>query len=124
MFLSRQKIAEWFLRLSLGGMYLYSGLDLVRHPGSWKWAITQLPDALEKIPQQIGIEKFIQIQGAIELLFATFFIVWFFPKMFTRGAALLSTIQMIAIVLLVGVDGITFRDIGLIGAGAALFLLI
>ncbi len=114
--------AEWALRLSLGAMYLYSGIDIVRHPNAWTWAIRSLPDFVNQIITDFGVEKFLYIQGATEIIFGVILVLWFMPKKIIKYTGLLSAIEMTTIVLLVGVDAVTFRDIGLIGSGLALFL--
>ncbi|TSC67326.1 MAG: hypothetical protein G01um101472_447 [Parcubacteria group bacterium Gr01-1014_72] len=114
---------EWLLRLGLGVMYLYSGIDIVRHPDAWSWAIRQLPDVIEAIPKAIGVEIFLKGQGIVEIIFAAVFLLWFMPRALVRIVAFLSALEMLAITLLVGVDAVTFRDIGLIGASLALSLI-
>ena len=47
-----------------------------------------------------------------------------FREKIIKYIGLFSAIEMAAIALLVGVDAITFRDIGLIGPGLALFLML
>ena len=110
------------LRLGLGLMYLYSGYDIVMHPTGWKWAVTQLPDMIEAPIKMFGVIEFLRIQGATEILLGLIFLAWFLPRPFVRLAALISTVEMAAILLFVGIDTVTFRDIGLVGAGLALFL--
>ena len=117
--------SEWALRLSLGAMYLYSGIDIVRHPSAWTWAIRDLPDFIGRIiADEFGIYKFLYIQGVGEVMLALVFIIWLTPRFLVKYAALLSTIEMLAIVFLVGIDAVTFRDLGLIGSGLALFLML
>lgn len=120
-----QKIsAEWPLRLGLGAMYLYSGIDLIRHPTAWHWAVRPLPMAIQNIiTTQIGIDQYLVLQGIGELVLAFFLVAWFLPRVFPFIAAVLAVIEMVAIIALVGVDGVTFRDIGLLGAAAALSLM-
>ncbi len=115
--------AEWVLRFSLGAMYLYSGIDIVRHPSAWTWAIRDLPIFINEPITAFGVEKFLYIQGIGEIILAILLLLWFMSKKVVKYAGLLSAIEMAAIVLLVGVDAVTFRDIGLIGAGLALFLI-
>jgi hypothetical protein len=115
--------AEWALRLSLGIMYAYSGFDILRHPKAWRWAIQQLPAIIKTpIASSIGVDKFLFIQGWVEIAFAIILLFWLMPKILVKLVAILSTIEMVAIVFLVGVTDVTFRDIGLIGSGLALFL--
>jgi uncharacterized membrane protein YphA (DoxX/SURF4 family) len=116
------KSVIWALRLSLAAVYIYSGLDIVRHPTGWYWAIRALPDSIENIINSIGVDTFLRIQGSIELVFAAVLLAWFLPRVWVRIISLFITIQMISILLLVGVRADTFRDIGVLGAGLSLFL--
>ena len=114
---------QWALRLSLGIMYLYSGVDILYHSDSWTWAIRSLPSFVSGPITQFGVAKFLFIQGIGEIILAIILLAWFVPKIIVKYVGLLSALEMLAIVLLVGVDQVTFRDIGLIGSGLALFLL-
>ena len=116
--------AMWMLRLGLAATYLYSGYDLFMHPGSWHWAVRGLPIFIQNIIDAIGIDTYLQFQGATELLFAIVLLVWFLPKKLARVVSALIMLEMIGILLLVGIDPITFRDFGLVGAAAALFFLL
>jgi len=116
--------AEWVLRLSLGAMYLYSGIDIIRHPNAWSWVIRDLPTTLENWIVDFGIERFLHFQGIGEVALAGILILWFLPKKLVKYVGLFSALEMVAIVLLVGIDAVTFRDIGLIGSGLALFLIL
>src|SRR3989344_9261696 len=114
---------EWVLRISLAAMYFYSGFDLLQHPKSWYWAIRPLPSPVQEIIHSFGIDLFLQIQGVIELIFAAILIFWFLPRIFAMIVALLTSIEMALILIFVGVDGVTFRDIGLLGAAISLYVL-
>ena len=116
--------AEWALRLSLGIMYLYSGIDIVRHPKAWTWAIRELPVFINQPITSFGVEKFLVIQGIGEIIIGVILLIWFAPRKVIKYIGIASAIEMAAIVILVGVDAITFRDIGLIGSGLALFLML
>lgn len=117
-----QKISpEWPLRLGLGVIYIYSGIDLIRHPTAWHWAVRPLPMAIQDfITAQIGVDRYLVFQGVGELALAFFLIAWFLPRIFPFIAAVLTVVEMALIIVLVGVDAITFRDIGLLGAAFAL----
>ena len=120
---SHNYISEWALRLSFGCMFLYSGLDLIRHPTGWYWAVRPLPLVIQNIINtSIGIDRYLQIQGAIELLFVFIFFAWFMPKIFIQIVAILVALEMAAILLFVGVSG-AFRDIGLLGGACALYIM-
>ncbi len=115
---------EWILRFSLGAMYLYSGLDLVRHPKAWYWAIRPLPQFAQEIINGFGIDLFLRMQGLIEITFALILVLWFLPKIWSIVVAFLITLEMAVILIFVGIDGITFRDIGLVGSALALYVLL
>lgn len=144
--LSRLK-PELTLRLGLGLMYVYSGLDLFIHPARWEWAVEKLPPVLQNIISALGVDNFLKIQGAAELILAAVFIVWFLPRRFVKWAALISTLELLVISLftifdysalgsafsaaggqflenfLGAISGVTFRDLGVLGASAALYLI-
>ena len=75
------------------------------------------------INTQIGIDRYLQMQGWVEVVFALVFFAWFLPKLFVQIVAVLVAAEMAVILLLVGVSGDTFRDIGLLGGAIALFFL-
>ncbi|GEM_PF-716987 len=112
----------WLLRLSFGLMYIYSGYDLFYHPKSWLWAVPSW--FAEIISPIISIEAFIRLQGVIEFLVALLLLAWFLGKWGVRIAVIFSTLEMAAILLFTGIDPITFRDIGLLGASFALLILL
>ena len=115
---------EWVLRISLAAMYAYSGLDLLRHPTGWYWAVRPLPAFVQGAINSIGIDLFLQMQGVMELLFAAILVLWFLPKIFSMTVAMLTAIEMALILTFFGVDGVTFRDIGLLGASLSLYLIL
>ena len=115
----------WALRAGLGAMYLYSGYDIVKHPTAWYWALRALPQSTQGIiNNHLGIDNYLIAQGTGELLFALILFAWFVPKRFVKWVAALTAAEMFLILVLVGVDSITFRDVGLLGAAVALFLLL
>ena len=115
---------EWILRISLSVMYFYSGFDLFFHPRSWYWAVRPLPQFIQNFINTFGIDIFLKTQGVIELCFALILLLWSLPRILSKTVALLTAIEMAAILFLVGVDGITFRDIGILGAAFALYLIL
>lgn len=119
----KNKLAEWSLRLGLAAMFGYSGIDILLHPTAWYWAVRGLPLFVQNIINTIGIDTYLMLQGASEVFFALVFLVWVWPRL-TRAVALLAAVEMAAILLMVGVDSITFRDFGPLGAAVALFFLL
>ncbi len=115
---------EWALRTGFGLMFLYSGIDLIRHPTGWYWALRPLPEFIKAIiTDEIGMNRYLQMQGIIELIFACIFFAWFLPRLMVKTVSMLVAIEMALILLLVGVTGDTFRDIGLLGGAITLFFI-
>lgn len=111
----------WVLRLGLGLMYLYSGYDLFANPQHWYGFV---PKWLSQAVLAVGpIELYLKLQGIGELIIGLLFLAWFAGRWVVRVAAVLATIEMVLILIFVGIDPITFRDIGLLGAAAALLIL-
>ena len=117
-----QKISpEWSLRLGLGLVYLYSGYNLLFYPAGWVWAI---PGWFSKIVSQVlPLESYLRMQGGVEIVMALIFIVWFAPRKLVLAAAAFSSLEFLFILLFAPQFSITFRDIGLLGAAIALFLI-
>ena len=119
---------EWPLRLGLGAMYLYSGIDLVLHPTAWAWAIPYW--LRQTVISVVPLNTYLQLQGAVEIVFALALLAWFLPRGLVRGAALLSALEFLVILALAffpfseAIFLITFRDIGLLGASIALFMIL
>ena len=115
---------EWILRISLSAMYFYSGVDLIRHPKAWYWAVRPLPQFVQGVVNAFGIDLFLQIQGLIELAFAVILVLWFLPKIWAITVSFLTALEMAVILIFVGIDGVTFRDIGPLGAAFALYVIL
>ena len=112
------------LRVSLGFSYLYSGYDLFVHPTGWHWVIRPLPEFVQTIINDvIGTDVYLRTQGIAEMGMAFLFLAWFLPKIGVRLAAFLSTVQMALILIFVGLTLETFRDIPILGASLAVFLM-
>ena len=113
---------EFVLRLSLALMYLYSGWSLIASPKSWTQFV---PFWLKENLAQISfpVTAFVQVPGVVEIIVALIFVIWFLPRRWVRYAAFLSALEMALILIFAGIDLTTFRDIGLLGASLAVFLI-
>lgn len=121
---------ESVLSLSLGLMYIYSGLDLIRHPTSWIWA---LPFWFREIISSfIDINLFLRIHGVVELVLSFILIFFYLLKKISivKWAAFVSALEFVWILFFTFVPYnetnllFTFRDIGLVGASFALFFIL
>lgn len=116
---------EWSLRAGLGVMYLYSGIDILRHPTAWFWAVRPVLKWAPSSAQSFDFMKqFLVSQGVIEIIFALVLLAWFLPKKFPKWIAGLTALEMAAILVLIPIDAVTFRDFGLLGGSLALFLIL
>src|SRR3989338_1642292 len=120
---------EWSLRVGLGVMYLYSGIDIVRHPTAWFWAVRPIfkwfPEGMRaSLAQPSFMKNFLVSQGIIEIIFAVVLLAWFLPKKWAKYVAGLTTLEMATILFFIPIDAVTFRDFGLLCGGLALFLLL
>ncbi len=123
--MNKNKMVEWALRLGLGGMYLYSGYDIFMHPTGWTWALRPLPQFIQStINSTVGNITYLKIQGAGEFLLGLALLMWFLPRVVGKVAGLISAIEIFLILLLVGIDSVTFRDIGVLGASLGLWFLL
>lgn len=111
----------WPLRIGLGLMYVYSGISLIRNPFDWQGFLPVWFSAA--VNRVMPLETYLAIQGVGELALAAVFLGWLVPFWVVRIAAGLAALEISGILLFTGVDLITFRDIGLLGAATALFML-
>ena len=114
---------EWLLRLGFGAMYLYSGYDFLANPQHWYGFVPQWFSRAIVPGVFPTIDMYLRFQGAGEFLLGLVFLAWFLPWRWLRLAAFLAALEMALIIFFVGVDPITFRDIGLLGAALALFVI-
>lgn len=113
---------EWALRLTLGIMYVYTGVDFLRAPEHW-YGFT--PPWLSQFILTIfpSMDAYLRVQGIGELALGLAFLAWFLPLLAVRVTAFLSALEMALILLIVGIDLITFRDIPILGASLAVFVM-
>ena len=113
---------EWILRISLGLMYVYSGIDLMAHPKSWTWAV---PWWFSKIVTPfVPLDVYLRFQGGVELLMAVIFLALFWKGRFILLLAIFSSLELLFILLFSPQFATTFRDIGVLGASVALCLVL
>lgn len=113
--------SEWALRAGLGLMYLYSGYDLFYNPQHWYGFVPKWFS--QAVTPVASVEAYLQFQGVAEMIIGVLFLAWFLGARGVRVASGLAVLEMALILLFVGVDPITFRDIGLLGAASALFIM-
>ena|ERR1043166_3084954 len=109
---------EWPIRVGCGFVNLYSGFFLVTDPQRY---YKYVPEWMRSFANVIAsLDAYLRIQGIGEMMIAMCLLGWFFPRWCVRIAAILLTAEMMLILLFVGVDAVTFRNMGLVGAALAL----
>jgi len=102
-----------FLRLGLGLVLLYAGLETFFDPGSWAMYVPGWLDGL------VGLDTFLSAYAAMQILLGVLLLIGRFVAI-TSFVAFLVPLGVIAFH---GITSTTFRDFGLMTAAAALFLL-
>lgn len=110
------------LRLGLGAMYLYSGRDLIVNPLHGEGFAPLWFERLVGLVMPMHI--YLRVQGAGELMIGFLLLAWFLPRWGVRAASAIAMAEMAGVLILSGVDIITFRDIGLLGGAVALSLMV
>src|SRR3989338_7889305 len=110
-------------------MYLYSGMDILRHPTGWYWAVRPIfkwfPAGMQtSLTQPAFMKKFLMSQGVLEIIFAIILLAWVLTKKYAKWVAGLTALEMAGILFIIPIDAVTFRDFGLLGGGLALFLIL
>ncbi len=112
--------STWPLRLGLGFTFLYSGTSLFNSPDQW---LGFVPGWFARaVDGFISVEFYLRLQGVAEIIVGLLFIAWFSGKWGLRIGAFFASVELALIIIFTGLDAITFRDIGLLGAAIALFM--
>lgn len=106
------KRAYLVLRVGLAAVFIWAGVDMIRNPSDWQGFIP--PWLLELLPY--GEYEYLFIHGTFEILLAVSFLSGFLVWI----SAPLAVLEFAGILIFVGVDQVTFRDIGLLGAAWAM----
>lgn len=104
-------LSHFFLRAGLGIVFLWIGIDIFRHPENW---IGFVP---HNLPFGFDPALALKINGALDTVLGTLFILGVFPKMVSAVGAL----HIMGVLLSQGVDAVLIRDVGLFGGCLALF---
>lgn len=106
----RHKWSHFFLSTGLGVVFLWIGIDILRHPDAW---LGFLPG---NIPLGISRETALQLGGAFDTVLGAILIMRWWPKI----TATLAALHLAGIIAIHGLDGVLIRDVGLLGCALAL----
>src|SRR5437867_1468618 len=105
---------EWPLRLGCGCVNLYSGSFLLTDPTRY---YQYVPNWLSQVANAVAsVDAYLRLQGIGEIMIALCLFGWFFPRWCVRMASTLLTVEMTLILIFIGVDAVTFRNMGILGA--------
>ena len=101
------------LRTGLGLVFVYAGVMSFLSPENW----------IGFVPQWVGgivsPELFLSVHAGFEIILGLALIV----GILLPAASLIAFLDMFALLIFYGIDEVTFRDLGLLAAALALFLL-
>lgn len=100
------------LRVCLGAVFLWIGLDIYRHPESW---IGFVPTNL---PLGLAPATALQLNAGLDAVIGILLVL----GVFIRIAAALAALHLIGILVTQGIDAVLIRDVGLLGASLALLM--
>lgn len=108
----RYGLSYLVLRVGLGLTFLLIGIDILRHGDMW---LGYVPDSLPfGIPREMGLK----LSGMFDILLGALLVVRMFPKVVAGLAAL----HLAGVLISYGLDAVTVRDVGLLGAVLALLV--
>lgn len=99
-----------FLRLGLGLVFLWIGIDMFRHSDNW---IGYVP---ANLPFNFSRSVFLTLTAIMDSAIGALLIFNFFPK----TAAAVAAFHLVGIIIFQGIDAVIIRDVGLLGASLAL----
>lgn len=103
------------LQISLGITFFLTGLYILKDPNGWTKFIKPWAKDLLPIPK----DQAMRLTGYYDLFQG----LWLISSLFTPLAAFFATIHMIIVLIVAGIDQVTYRDIGILGASISLLLL-
>jgi uncharacterized membrane protein YphA (DoxX/SURF4 family) len=108
------KFATLVLRAGLGAVFVWYGIDKTIHPEIWGGWVP----AMVKSVLPVSVALFLKAQGVAEITAGVLLLL----GKFTRLAALTTALFLASILIFIGPNDVTVRDIGLLGAALSLFL--
>ncbi len=101
--MNQKTLGLLLLRVGLGGVFLWFGIDKFIHPGIW---VHYIPSWF---PMLIPVSIFVLLMGIVETLVGLMLLAGFY----TRIAAVIAALMLIPIMMSLGYNEIGVRDFGL-----------
>ncbi len=102
--MNKNTIGRLLLRIGLGGVFLWFGIDKFVHPDIW---VNYIPSWF---PMLIPVGTFILLMGIVETLIGLFALI----GVYTRTSAVIAVLMLIPILVSLGYNEIGVRDFGLL----------
>jgi len=102
----------WLLRLGLGAVFVWIGVDILRHPDTW---LGYIPS---NMPIGLTRETALRLNSVVDIALGLLF----FGGKLPRLTALAAAIHLLAILVTHGINAVLIHDVGLLGAALALLV--
>jgi len=100
------------LRVGLGLVFTWIGVDILRHPDLWiGYLPSHLPLGLER---EVGLK----LNGILDVALGLLLLADKMPKI----TAAIAVVHLVGILVTQGINAVIIRDVGLLGAALALLL--
>ena len=112
------RYSQLALRLSLAAVFLWFGVGKFMQPQYWVDA--WMPQSVQHAVTAIGMSpaNFMVLNGILEVLIAISLVAGFFQRWFAG----IGVVFLVIVIAFSGINEVTVRDVGLIGALVALAL--
>ncbi len=108
-----EDVGKLLLRIGLGGVFLWFGIDKFVHPEIW---LNYIP---EWFPMLVSEGLFINLLGIVESLIGFFVLVGFYSQL----AAGIAALMLVPIIFSLGYNELMVRDVGLFFLAAGIAVL-
>ena len=102
----------FLIRAGLGLVFLWIGIDILRHPETW---IGYVPPEL---PLDLSRETALKLNGLLDIALGLFLMTDKAPKM----TAAVAVLHLVGILITQGINAVIIRDVGLLGAALGLLV--
>lgn len=100
------------LSWGLGIVFLWIGIDALRHPDAW---LGYIPEAL---PFALTREVALKLNGLLDVAVGALLLLRWFPRL----TSLLAVVHLAGILVTQSIDAVLIRDVGLFGMSLALLM--
>jgi hypothetical protein len=114
--------SNFFLRLGLGVMFLYSGYETVARPMLRQSLWAELPALIRPYLLVVPVEVWLRTLGIGEVILAAAFLAWFLPRRVVFSVSLVAAVEIGLILLALGITPLTYPYLGALAAALGIVL--